>query len=205
MKKISLFILAIMVLGLGCTTDPVQNENIDAIQDPVITSEQYLEPMMHYNQTFDVAEFEKNFEATDVNLRTRTRFLFLRTNGTQSILTPGDANYSCDGLPQVVLVGEGRGWPVGEYDFNGGYCLNPLDGSPASPILGTLTTNNGLLYSEMLSASEAPNQYGYWEQVWKFYDGTGIYEGACGWVKFYVTLDFVNETWENRGFGLIRY
>ena len=199
MKKSIIFLFGIFTTLFACENDVIQE---DLLNDPTgfeaLQEETYYDPLVHYDGTEFLPEFENNFIGEEV---ARTiKFLKVRLVGTTRYLPVLEP---CGGYTDVILEGNGYVTHLGKSNFYGHYysldCTNPV-----FPVTGKLANKKGDELSIMLYYSCLGDDLNVY-QDWIVYDGAGEFENATGELQVIQVYNKDRSDWTLSGSGFIAF
>lgn len=191
MKLLYLLVFPAIVLLLACdkseSPDPISQFPVNSVDKEMIHS---IFLMEHESRDMPVVNFDTKAG------KAVTKILKIRASGTMTAVPNVP---ECNGLFKIFVEGEGNATHLGLFTIELSYCSDGVN--PTGPIEGVQTAANGdKLYTVVVGADPQANSLDFF-----YYDGTGRFEGATGFITLFFTFDYVNQTFENYGEGTITY
>ena len=193
MKNLLYFIL-VMLLATACNEMLIQDPTESV--DELTLVDSYILEMKAYKSDLNPKEMNAKVRKQD-----KKRPYKLTTEGTIKF-TPGGGKCTQSILEEVYGVGNAS--HLGKNTIEISYCTNGL--FPLTPVMGVQTAANGdKLFTYLAGVGEDFEGF-FMEYV--YYEGTGRFEGATGYVKLYPTIWSIDENtlgFTNYGSGWLRY
>lgn len=185
-------IYALLCIGIFLFSCEKESLPIDQVDQPVnLVTETLMTSLFAEGEHWSNSSF--NFAKKKHAV---TKILKIRTSGTMT-MTPDSPE--CNGNILVNVEGEGNASHLGKFTITLDYCSDGV--APVSPILATQTAANGdQLYSVVVGSDPSKGSLDF-----MYYDGTGRFEGASGFITLFFTFDYVNQTFSNYGEGTLTY
>jgi hypothetical protein len=157
--------------------------------------ESILSPLTNYQSEIVLPGAQKN-----ANGKAITKNFKMATTGTLAFVPNSP---SCgSGNIEVIIQGTGNGTHLGLYTIYLTYCSDGTN--PLSPPAGIQTAANGDQLNTMMVGAGMDPVLGYYMDF-QYSGGTGRFANVIGSVRLYQTIDYVNLTFSNYGFGTLTY